>query len=254
MAGDGHEHDHAGHDHLGHAHGISADADRGKLTVALALLVGFMLVEVVVGLLVHSLALLSDAAHMLTDAGAIALSLVALHLAARPARGAMTFGFKRAEILSAQFNGATLLVLGLLIVYEGIDRLVAPPDVGGAAVLLVALAGVAVNLAATLTLARADRRSLNVEGSFRHLLTDLFAFVVTAVAGAVILWTASAAPTASPPSSSRPSCSTPPTGSSATPDASSWRPRPVAWTPTPSAGAWSPLPGCGRSTTCTSGR
>jgi len=96
--------------HAGHSHGVSADADTGKLTVALALILGFMVVEVVVGALVHSLALLSDAAHMLTDAGAIALSLVAIRLAARPAEGAMTYGFKRAEILSAQFNGATLLV------------------------------------------------------------------------------------------------------------------------------------------------
>jgi cobalt-zinc-cadmium efflux system protein len=114
----------ARHGHAGHSHGVSADADRGKLSVALALIVGFMLVEVIVGALVHSLALLSDAAHMVTDAGAIGLSLVAVRLAAKPAKGAMTFGFKRAEILSEQFNGATLLVLGLLIIYEGITRLV----------------------------------------------------------------------------------------------------------------------------------
>jgi len=83
---------------------VSADADRGKLSVALALIVGFMLFEVVVGAVVHSLALLSDAAHMLTDAGAIGLSLVAIRLAAKPARGALTYGLKRAEILSAQFT------------------------------------------------------------------------------------------------------------------------------------------------------
>jgi len=101
-----HDHDHSsGHSHAGHCHGVSADADRGKLTIALGLIVGFMFVEVVVGALVHSLALLSDAAHMLTDAGAIGLSLVAICLAARPAQGAMTYGYKRAEILSAQFNG-----------------------------------------------------------------------------------------------------------------------------------------------------
>jgi cobalt-zinc-cadmium efflux system protein len=148
-----------------------------------------MVVEVVVGIVVDSLALLSDAAHMLTDAGAIALSLVAIRLAARPAKGAMTFGFKRAEILSAQFNGATLLVLGLLIVYEGVHRLADPPDVEGAPVLVVALAGVVVNLAATFVLAGADRRSLNVEGAFQHILTDLAAFIATAAAGAVILAT-----------------------------------------------------------------
>ncbi len=186
-------HDHTGHshgrDHAGHSHGVSADADRGKLTIALTLIVSFMVFEVVVGAIVHSLALLSDAAHMLTDAGAIGLSLVAIRLAAKPAKGALTYGLKRTEILSAQFNGATLLVLGLLIVYEGITRLVNPPKVGGTAVLLVALAGIVVNLAATYTLSKANRQSMNVEGVFQHLLTDLAAFVFTAIAGAVILLT-----------------------------------------------------------------
>jgi cobalt-zinc-cadmium efflux system protein len=174
----------------GHSHGASADADTGKLTIALALIVGFMLVEVVVGSLVHSLALLSDAAHMLTDAGAIGLSLVAIRLAARPAKGAMTFGFKRAEILSAQFNGATLLVLALLIIYEAITRLVHPPNVGGTPVLVVALIGIVVNLAATWTLSKANRKSMNIEGAFQHILTDLAAFVFTAIAGVIILTTA----------------------------------------------------------------
>jgi cobalt-zinc-cadmium efflux system protein len=182
------EHHHH-HDHAGHAHGVSADADRGKLAIALALIVAFMAVEVVAGILASSLALLSDAAHMLTDAGAIALSLIALRLAQRPARGPLTYGLKRAEILSAQVNGASLLVLGVLIVYEGIQRLVHPPDTAGAVVLAVALAGVAVNLSATWVLARADRRSLNVQGAYQHILTDLAAFLFTALAGAVILLT-----------------------------------------------------------------
>ncbi|HEV2074803.1 MAG TPA: cation diffusion facilitator family transporter [Thermoleophilaceae bacterium] len=175
--------------HAGHSHGVAGEADRGKLALALGLLLAFMAVEVVVGLAVGSLALLSDAAHMLTDAGAIALALVAIRLARRPAAGAMTYGLKRAEILSAQFNGATLLALGVLIVYEGVRRLFEPPEVGGAAVLVVALVGVAVNLAATWTLSRANRASMNVEGAFQHILTDLAAFVATAVAGGVILLT-----------------------------------------------------------------
>ena len=183
-----HDHDH-GAGHEGHSHGVAADADRGKLAIALGLIVGFMAFEVAVGVLAHSLALLSDAAHMLTDAGAIGLALVAIRLAARPAKGQMTFGFKRAEILSAQFNGATLLVLGLLIVYEGIRRLVTPPPVAGGVVLAVALAGVVVNLTATWVLHGADRSSLNVEGAFQHIFTDLAAFISTAVAGAVILVT-----------------------------------------------------------------
>jgi cobalt-zinc-cadmium efflux system protein len=180
---------HHGHSHAGHSHGVSADADRNKLSIALALIVGFMLVEVVAGILAGSLALLSDAAHMLTDAAAIVLALVAMRLAARPARGVMTYGLKRAEILSAQLNGATLLVLGLLILVEGVRRVIQPPEVEGGLVLAVALVGVVVNLVATWTLSKANRQSLNVEGAFQHLLTDLFAFIATAIAGAVILFT-----------------------------------------------------------------
>jgi cobalt-zinc-cadmium efflux system protein len=184
--GHGHDHSHGGH---GHSHEISADADRGKLAVALGLILAFMAVEVAVGIAASSLALLSDAAHMLTDAAALGLALLAIGLAQRPAKGAFTFGLKRAEILSAQFNGATLLVLGLLIVYEGIRRIIDPPGVAGGAVLIVALAGIVVNLVATWVLSQANRDSLNIEGSFRHILTDLAAFVFTAIAGAVILLT-----------------------------------------------------------------
>ncbi len=177
------------HSHAGHSHGASADADRGKLTIALVLILGFMAAEVVTGILANSLALLSDAAHMLTDAAAIGLSLVAIRLAARPAEGRMTFGFKRVEILSAQANGITLLVLATIIAIEAVRRLFDPPTVDGGLILAVALAGIVVNLAATATLAKANRQSLNVEGSFQHLLTDLYAFVGTAIAAAVILLT-----------------------------------------------------------------
>ncbi|HEX4760685.1 MAG TPA: cation diffusion facilitator family transporter [Thermoleophilaceae bacterium] len=171
-----------------HSHGPPS-ASGARLRIALGLILGLMVGEVVVGVLAGSLALLSDAAHMLTDAGALALALLALRLARRPAGGNFTFGLRRAEILSAQLNGATLLALGLVIVFQGVSRLVDPPEVDGLAVLLVALAGVAVNLAATRVLAGADRTSLNIEGAFQHVLTDLFAFLATAVAGAVILAT-----------------------------------------------------------------
>jgi cobalt-zinc-cadmium efflux system protein len=172
-----------------HAHGVTSEADAKWLTIALALIVAFMAVEVVAGILAHSLALLSDAAHMLTDAGALLLSLIVIRLAARPAGGNLTFGLKRTEILSAQANGATLLVLAGLIVYEAIHRLVTPPKPGGLAILVVALVGVAVNLAATWSIARANRESMNVEGSFQHILTDLYAFIATVIAGVVILTT-----------------------------------------------------------------
>jgi len=177
------------HSHAGQHHGHSADADRGKLTIALTLILAFMAAEVVTGIVADSLALLSDAAHMLTDAAAIGFSLVAIRFAARPAEGPMTFGLKRVEILSAQANGITLLVLAAIIAIEGVRRLVEPPAVDGALVLVVALAGIVVNLTATAVLARANRASLNIEGSFQHLLTDLFAFVGTAIAAAVILLT-----------------------------------------------------------------
>ena len=175
------------HDHAyGHAHGGD---DGRRLRLALALILAFMAGEIVVGILAHSLALLSDAAHMLTDAGALVMSLVVLRLAARPAGGNRTFGLRRSEILSAQANGAALLVLACLIVYGAVRRLVSPPDAKGGAILVVALVGIGVNLLATWQLAGANRQSLNVEGSFQHILNDLYAFMATAVAGAIILAT-----------------------------------------------------------------
>jgi cobalt-zinc-cadmium efflux system protein len=177
------------HDHAGHSHAVEPDADSTKLAIALALIAGFMVVEVCTGLLAHSLALLSDAGHMLTDAAALGFSLVAVRMASRPAKGAMTFGLKRVEILSAQASGVTLLVLAAFIVYEAIRRLFDPPHVRGGLILLVAVLGVLVNIAAAWTLARANRRSLNVEGSFQHILTDLYGFIGTGIAAGVILLT-----------------------------------------------------------------
>jgi cobalt-zinc-cadmium efflux system protein len=185
---DPHEHDHT-RSHAGHSHGVTAETNKRRLTIALALIVAFMVGEVIAGILANSLALLSDSGHMLTDAGAIGLSLFALHLAARPAGGNLTFGLKRAEILSAQVNGATLLVLAVLIVYEAIRRLVSPPNVHGWTVLIVALVGIVVNVAATLQLAQANRENMAIEGSFQHIVTDLYAFIGTAIAGALILVT-----------------------------------------------------------------
>jgi cobalt-zinc-cadmium efflux system protein len=181
-----HPHDHHGHGH-GHDHAPSADADRGPLALALALIAGFMLVEVVAGVLAGSLALLSDAAHMLTDAAAIGLALVAARLAARPPGGAFTFGLRRAEILSAQVNGAVLLALALVIAVDAVQRLSDPADVDGALVLIVGGIGAAVNVAAAAALARADRRSLNVEGARMHVLADLFGSVGAMAAGLVVL-------------------------------------------------------------------
>jgi cobalt-zinc-cadmium efflux system protein len=177
------------HDHPAHAPGARTDADGGKLALALGLIVTFMAVEVASGVVARSLALLSDAGHMLVDATAIGFSLLALRLAARPARGALTFGLRRMEILSAQANGVTLLILAAFVTYEAIRRLFAPPDVRGGLVLVVALIGILVNLTAVWTLAKANRQSLNVEGSFQHLLTDLYGFIGTVIAAGLILLT-----------------------------------------------------------------
>ena len=175
------------HDHHHHHH--SRDADRRALAIALGLIAAFMLVEVVFGIVAGSLALLADAGHMLTDALALGAALVAARLATRRPGGPWTFGLARAEILAAQVNGITLLLVGTWIVYGAIRRLVEPPAVRGGIVLVVALVGIAVNLAATLVLARANRESLNVRGAFLHVATDLAAFAGTAVAGGVILAT-----------------------------------------------------------------
>jgi cobalt-zinc-cadmium efflux system protein len=191
MSPDPSDHEHAHHHHGpgGHVHTLSADADRRYLTISLALIVGFMVFEVVVAIVAHSLALLSDAGHMLTDAGALILSLIVIRLVERPTGGYLTYGMRRAEVLSGQANSAVLLVLGGLVIYEAIARLIHPPAVHGALVTIVAAVGIAVNLIAAWVLAKANRQSLNVEGSFQHIVTDLYAFIGTFIAGVVILFT-----------------------------------------------------------------
>jgi cobalt-zinc-cadmium efflux system protein len=175
-----------GHDH---GHGVTASSDGRLITIALALIVGFLVFEVVMAFVGHSLALLADAGHMLTDAGALAASLLAIRLARRPASGVWTFGLKRAEVLSAQANGITLLVISALVAFESISRLIHPLAVTGGIVVAVAAVGVAVNVAATWVLAKANRGSINVRGAFAHIITDLYAFIGTLVAGIVIIIT-----------------------------------------------------------------
>src|SRR4029453_6426511 len=142
----GHRHEHR--DDGGHSHALSVDADRRYLTFALLLIVGFMVFEVVAGIVAHSLALLSDAGHMLTDAGALVLSLVVIRLVQRPSGESLTYGLRRAEVLSGQANGAWPLRLGVVVTFGGILRLVDPPDVAGGLVTIVAALGVVVNAVA----------------------------------------------------------------------------------------------------------
>jgi cobalt-zinc-cadmium efflux system protein len=177
--------------HGEHAHASEErlTADRRALAGALALILAFMVAEVVTALIASSLALLADAGHMLTDAAALALAIFAAGMAARPAAGRWTFGFKRVEVLAAQVNGLTLLLIGIWIVYGAVRRLIDPPQVRGGIVLVVALAGIAVNLAATLLLKRGRSESINVRGAFVHIVNDLAAFIGTALAGGLVLAT-----------------------------------------------------------------
>lgn len=172
-----HHHEHARHD------------DARRLRVALALVSSFIVVEVVVGILAHSLALWADAGHLLVDAGALAGALWAVRVATRPPTARWTFGLRRAEILAAAANGVTLAVVGGILAVEAIQRLVHPEHVRGGAMVVVAAAGLVVNLAAAAVLARGSARSINVRAAYVHVLTDLFGLLATAAAGIVILAT-----------------------------------------------------------------
>jgi cobalt-zinc-cadmium efflux system protein len=173
----------------GHVHTSSPDVDRRWLLAAFTVVVLFMAAEVVAGLLAHSLALITDAGHMVTDAAALLVAVVAAKIAQRPARGAYTYGFTRVDALSGQANGITLLLLAVWFAIQAVRRLVNPTDVHGAVVTVIALVGVAVNVVAITLAGRADRTTMNVRGVVAHLVTDLWAFGATFIAGLVILTT-----------------------------------------------------------------
>ncbi len=177
------------HGEAGHSHAIGAEAQPRWLWVAFLINLVFMVAEVVVGLIANSVALISDAAHMLTDAGAIALALGAITLARRPPSGRYTFGLRRTEILSAQINGAALLLLAAVIGTESVGRLLDPADVDGSFVIVIGLVGAGANGVAAWALARANRSSLNVEGAYLHNLYDLLSSLAAAGAGLAIVLT-----------------------------------------------------------------
>jgi cobalt-zinc-cadmium efflux system protein len=174
---------------VAHDHDHRLIGDRRALTAALVLVAGLMAGEIAAGLVANSLALLADAGHMLTDAAALAFALFASAMAARPAAGRWTFGYSRLEILAAQANGITLVLLAVWIFWSAGHRLADPQDVHGGIVLVVALVGVVVSLVASAVLARASRESLNVRGAFLHIATDVAAFGAAALAGGLILAT-----------------------------------------------------------------
>ncbi len=177
-----------GHPHTyGHDH--DHDVGPGRLRLVLVLTASFMVAEIVGGWLANSLALLADAGHMFTDAGAIALSLFAIRFARRPANEDKTFGYYRLEILAALVNGAALLVIAGLIVVEAWSRFRAPEPIQGGLMLAVASLGLAVNVLAAWLLHGAAAESLNVRGAYLHVLGDLLGSVGAIAAAAVILLT-----------------------------------------------------------------
>lgn len=184
-----HDHDHAGHSHGYGAHALEARrADsRKRLWVALAINVGLLVAEVVGGLITGSLAVLADAGHVLSDAGAIALALFAARLAALPAAGRRTFGYQRSEVLAALVNGLTLVVVSVVIAVAAIGRFSDPPEIEGWGVLALGVFGLAGNLAATLVLARGQRQDINLEGALRHSAADALGSIGVVVAGAWVL-------------------------------------------------------------------
>lgn len=181
-------HGEGGHDH-GPLAAHTREADRRTLVFVISLTAAFMVVEVVGGVLSSSLALLADAAHMLTDVGALALSLFAIHFASRPATTEKTYGYLRAEILAALLNGVVLVVVSLFIFLEAWDRFTDPVEVRGGLMLGVASAGLAVNIIAAFLLHRSAGESLNVRGAYLHVLGDLLGSVGAIAAALVILAT-----------------------------------------------------------------
>jgi cobalt-zinc-cadmium efflux system protein len=170
-----------------HVHG--RERGRRALTLTLGLTAAFTIVEIVGGLLTDSLALLADAGHMLSDDLSLGLALLAVWLATRPPSPRRTFGLQRAEILAALFNGITLVAISAWIFVEAINRFQDPPDVVGGWMLVIAVAGLGVNLAAASILHRAGTESLNVSAAFRHVLADLAGSVGVIVAALVIVLT-----------------------------------------------------------------
>ncbi|MFE9448205.1 cation diffusion facilitator family transporter [Streptomyces sp. NPDC006739] len=184
----------AGHDH-GHAHGhapptgTAAAAYRGRLRVALAITLGIMVVEVVGGLLADSLALIADAAHMATDALGLGMSLLAIHFANRPPSANRTFGLARAEILAALANCLLLLGVGGYVLYEAVQRFLAPADTAGGLMIVFGLIGLVANMVSLTLLMRGQKESLNVRGAFLEVAADALGSVAVLISASVILST-----------------------------------------------------------------
>jgi cobalt-zinc-cadmium efflux system protein len=174
---------------MGHNNGHDQRAGSRELRMALAMTATYMFAEAIGGYLTHSLALLADAGHMLSDVGSLALSLLAMRFAAKPRTPQMTYGYYRAEILAALVNGATLVVIAIFILYEAIARFQSPPEVQSIPMLAVAIVGLLLNLFSAFILSRKKDVSLNVKGAFLHVVADTLGSVGAIAAGVVMLTT-----------------------------------------------------------------
>jgi cobalt-zinc-cadmium efflux system protein len=172
----------------GGGHGTAAAKHAGRLAWALGLTSAYMIAEVVGGLITGSLALIADAAHMLTDAGGLALALIAIRFAQREATPQRTYGYLRMEILSALANAVVLLLLTVYILYEAVQRFLAPPEVLSGPMLIVATIGLGVNLISMRLLAGGSSESLNVKGAYFEVLSDMLGSVGVIVAALLIMW------------------------------------------------------------------
>jgi len=171
----------------GHALDARREDSRRRMWIALAINGGLLVAEAIGGIITGSLALLADAGHLLSDAGAIVLALIAARLATLPAAGRRTFGYQRSEVLAALVNGLTLVVISIVIAVAAIGRFGDPPEIEGWGVLALGLAGLAGNVAATLVLARGQREDINLEGVLRHSVADALGSVGVVIAGAFVL-------------------------------------------------------------------
>ena len=184
-------HSHAGHSHTGHSHGghDHGGADRRALAIVFGLTTAFLVAEVVGGLLTGSLALLADAGHMASDSASIGLALFAFWLSQRPATPNRSFGYRRAEILAALFNGMTLVAISIWIFVEAYRRFQEPPEVLGGWMLAVAALGLLVNLAGATILSRSGGESLNLQGALRHVIADILGSIGAIGASLIIVLT-----------------------------------------------------------------
>lgn len=177
---------HQGHDH---SHAVVTEGNAKKLTIALVLTTTFLIVEVIAGLITQSLALLSDAAHMFTDAAALAIALAAIKIAKRPADNKRTFGYQRFEILAALFNASMLFFVAIYILYEAYQRFTQPPEIQSVGMLIVASLGLVINLISMKILMSSAAESLNMKGAYLEVLSDALGSVGVIIGAVIIYYT-----------------------------------------------------------------